>query len=64
LVGWWWGKVLSNQPHQKIKVLDLVIKKKVKELEEEFEQAKGKKDYQLFRIDPKSGRKTRVKTRS
>jgi len=45
----------------KIKVLDLVIKRRIKELEEEFKHRKEKKDFQLYRINPTNGRKTKVR---
>lgn len=44
----------------KIKVLDLVIKRRIKELEEEFKHKKEKEDFQLYRINPVNGRKTRL----
>ena len=44
----------------KIKVLDLVMKPRVKELEEEFKHKKGKEDLQFYRINPSNGRKTRM----
>ena len=47
----------------KIKVLDLVRKRRIKELEEEFKHQKEKKDFQLYRINPLNGRKTRVRKR-
>ena len=48
----------------KIKVLDLVVKRKTKELQEEFKHRKEKKDFQLYRINPTTGRKTKVRVPS
>jgi len=48
-------------PNLKIKVLDLVIKRRLKELEEEFKHKEEKEDFQLYRINPLNGRKTRVR---
>jgi hypothetical protein len=45
----------------KIKVLDLIVKRKMKELEEEFRHGKGKKDFQLYRINLANGRKIRMR---
>lgn len=45
----------------KIKVLDFVRKPRIKELEEEFERKKGKQTFQLYRINPMNGKKTRVR---
>jgi len=47
-------------PNLKIKVLDIVVKRKMKELQEEFKHKKEKKDFQLYRINPMNGKKTRV----
>lgn len=51
-------------PDLKIKVLDLIVKRKMKELEEEFRHGKEKKDFRLYRINPADGRKTRVRKKS
>ena len=48
-------------PDLKIKVLDLLMKRRMKELEEEFKHRKEKKDFQLYRINPTNGRKIRVR---
>ena len=45
----------------KIKVLDLVRKPRIKELEQEFEHKKGKENLQLYRINLMNGRKPRVR---
>ena len=45
----------------KIKVLDLLMKRRMKKLEEEFRHKKETRDFQLYRINPISGRKTRVR---
>lgn len=44
----------------KVKVLDLVVKRRMEELQEEFKHRKEKKDFQLYRINPVNGRKTKV----
>ena len=49
------------RPNLKIKVLDLVVKRKTTELEEEFKNRKEGKDFQLFRINLVNGKKTRVR---
>lgn len=48
-------------PSLKIKVLDLIIKRQMKELEEEFKHRREKEDFQLYRINPNNGRKIRVR---
>lgn len=48
----------------KVKILDLVMKRRMKELGEEFKHKKGKKDFHLYRINLTNGKKTKVRVPS
>ncbi len=47
----------------KVKILDIIIKQKIKELEEEFEHKKERKKFQLYKINLINGSKTKVRNK-